>query len=108
LSFCASALQVARLTAGKGGRVLALAVVSRESLVESAEQQLRTICEEREERAVLIGDSAGKTLVQFVDTFAPHVLVVCASEKSVVEKLLLGSCASHVLENAKCNVLIAR
>ena len=99
------ALELAR---GVRGRVLLVGVVGKESEAEHAKELLSKLCKEKEECVVLVGDSPGKMLVSFVETFAPHILVVSASSKGPIETIFFGSCASFVLKNAKCNVLLAR
>jgi nucleotide-binding universal stress UspA family protein len=108
------AVGMGRAVAGSRGRVLILSVVKKESEVEEVEKRLKKLCRNvpgsSDECSILVGGDrdAGKTLVSFVDSFAPHVLVVARSDKTWIESVLLGSCAQYVLANAKCNVLIAK
>lgn len=102
------ALEVARTAAGAGGRVLLLTVVSKTADAQRAADALKQLSRENEDVSVLVGESPGKALAAFVESFAPHVLVVASSKKGLLERLFVGSCANYVLENAKCNVLLAR
>ncbi len=104
-------LEVAQLAASsaKGARVLLVAVVKEEARVADAQRVLSAHTTSQVEAVVVIGDDAGKALVEFAEAFSPHVMVVGTNEKnSLLERMLLGSVSQYVLEHAPCNVLVSR
>ena len=103
------ALEVARHAAAgcKGARLLLVTVV-REGNEEARRAAQAALAAHSDEGVVLLGDDPGKTLVAFVDAFAPHVLVVGTTEKTNLEQFVLGSVSQWCLDKAKCNVLVAR
>jgi nucleotide-binding universal stress UspA family protein len=108
---CRNVLETARRAAAgsKGARLLLVTVV-RESEGEEAQRvaQAALAAQPGCEGVVLHGDEPGRTLVEFVDAFAPHVLVVGSSQKGALESLVLGSTSQFCLQHAKCSVMVAR
>ena len=92
----------------EGAKILLLTVV-REGEEEEAAGMLKRAWE-NDEACILVGKSAGEALVRFVDSFAPHMLVVGtrAQESSFLENMLLGSTSTFVVEHAECAVMVAR
>jgi nucleotide-binding universal stress UspA family protein len=80
-------------------------VVKQESAVEAAKEVMKT---QPYESVILMGDDVGKTLVTFLETFAPHMRVIGTRENSSLERLFLGSTSSYVVENSKVPILIAK
>lgn len=58
----------------------------------------------------LVGEAGGapEGLVKFCDQFAPHYVVVAASNKGTVEKIMLGSVCSALLSKSSVPVLVVR
>ena len=92
---------------GADSSLVVLACVTSAEAVSSAEQSL-SAC--KHDAVVLLteGSSVGESIVRFCDNFSPHLVCVGTRANSAVERLLLGSVSSHVLESVKCAVLLAK
>jgi nucleotide-binding universal stress UspA family protein len=111
------AIEISKLL---GSKLLALMVINdkspedeKKSQIREAKKNLNAIVDQASDHgvdvtALLEGGSPSETIVFAVERLNVGLLVVGTSEKSRLDRVLIGSVSEHVVRNSPCSVIVVK